>query len=102
MRVAVVQLNAQDDVGHNLSRARHWIAQAAAAGAEFVTLPENFAFMGEESVKREVSETIHRTGGNYGPIVSTLLEGAIKHGVWVLGGGLPERSIDPARPFNSS
>jgi predicted amidohydrolase len=102
MRVAVVQLNSQDDVGHNLGRVRHWIAQAAAAGAEFVTLPENFAFMGEESVKREVAEAVHRTGGAFGPIVSSLLEVAAKHGVWVLGGGMPERSSDSARPYNSS
>ena len=102
MRIAVVQLNSQDDVGLNLSRARHWIGQAASAGAQVVALPENFAFMGEEAVKREIAEVVHRAGGGFGPIVSSLLESAAKHGVWVLGGGMPERSADGARPYNSS
>ncbi len=102
MRAAVVQLNSQDDVGHNFARVRHWVAQAAAAGAELVALPENFAFIGEDAGKREIAEAVHRTGGAYGPIVTLLLEAAAKHGVWVLGGGLPERSADPSRPFNSS
>jgi predicted amidohydrolase len=34
--------------------------------------------------------------------VSTLAELAMKYGVWVLGGGMPEASDDPARPFNTS
>jgi predicted amidohydrolase len=100
MRVAVVQLNAQDEVDRNLERVRHWVAQAAAEGARLVTLPENFAFMGEESRKRELAERLD--GAFPGPILATLLESATKHGVWVLGGGMPERSDELARPFNTS
>jgi predicted amidohydrolase len=100
MRVAVVQLNTQDELLLNLSRAREWIARAAAAGAQLVTLPENFAFMGEEARKREIAE---RVDGSFpGPIVSALCEEAAARGVWVLGGGMPERSDDPARPYNTS
>jgi len=100
MRVAVVQMNSQDDVLLNLSRAREWIGRAAEAGAQLVTLPENFAFMGEEARKREIAERIddHFTG----PIVGELREEAAKRGVWILGGGMPEASGDPARPFNTS
>jgi predicted amidohydrolase len=101
MRAAVVQLNSQDDVGQNLAKVEHWVGQAAAAGAQLVALPENFAFMGEEVVKREIAEVAH-PGGAGGPIVSALLETAAKHGVWIIGGGMPERSADPARPYNSS
>jgi predicted amidohydrolase len=100
MRVAVVQLNSQDDLLENLARAREWIAQAAAEGAEFVTLPENFAFMGEEAKKRELAERVD--GAFPGPIVSALAEAATRHGVWVLGGGMPEKSDDETRPFNTS
>ena len=100
MHVAVVQLNSQDNVQTNMARARHWIAQAARAGAELVTLPENFAFMGEEAARRELAE--HVDGAFPGPIVTALAESARAHGVWVLGGGMPERSDDEARPYNTS
>ena len=100
MLAAVVQLNTQDDVVLNLSRAREWIARAAAAGAELVTLPENFAYMGEEAGKRELAERVD--GAFPGPILSALAEEAVARKVWVLGGGMPEKSDDPARPYNTS
>jgi predicted amidohydrolase len=100
MHVAVVQLNSQDDVSLNLSRVKHWIEQAARAGAKLVALPENFAFMGEEANKREIAE--HLDGAFPGPIANALVESARECRVWVLGGGMPERSDDPARPYNTS
>ncbi|MDP9002909.1 MAG: carbon-nitrogen hydrolase family protein [Myxococcota bacterium] len=100
MRVAVVQLNSQDSVAFNLARAKHWVAQAAAAGARLVALPENFAFMGEEAGKREIAESIDRALP--GPIVTALSDMATAHRVWVLGGGMAEKSPDPARPYNTS
>lgn len=100
MRAAVVQLNTQDDLALNLARVRHWVGRAAAAGAELVALPENFAFMGEEAQKRELAERVD--GAFPGPILGALAETAVKHGVWIVGGGMPERSDDLARPFNTS
>jgi predicted amidohydrolase len=100
MHVAVVQLNVQDDVGQNLERVRHWVAKAAAAGAQLVALPENFAFMGEEARKRELAEKLD--GVFPGPIFGALSEMAAKHGVWIVGGGMPEASDDIARPYNTS
>ena len=100
MHAAVIQLSSQDNVQTNLSRARHWIAQAARAGAELIALPENFAFMGEEAARREMAERLD--GAFPGPILAALAESARAHGVWVLGGGMPERSDDEARPYNTS
>ena len=114
MRVAVVQLSSQDDVAANLARARHWIAEAAKAGAELVALPENFAFMGEEDLKRTIAERVPapsesvseraraREDAPLGPIVSALAAAAKESGVWIVGGGMPEASDDAARPFNTS
>ncbi len=100
MLAAVVQLNSQDDVAHNLGRVRAWVARAAQAGARLVTLPENFAFFGDETRKRELAERLD--DASPGPIVSALRDEAAARGVWVLGGGMPERSSDPARPYNTS
>ncbi len=100
MLAAVVQLNTQDNVAANLARAQHWIARAAESGAKLVLLPENFAFMGEEAAKREIAERIDR--GRPGPIVTAIAEAAAANRVWVIAGGMPERSEDPARPFNTS
>ena len=100
MRVAIVQLNTQEDLVENLAKLRRFVGACAAAGAEWVTLPENFAFMGEEARKRELAERLD--GAFPGPILQGLTEAAAEFGVWVLGGGMPERSDDPARPFNTS
>ncbi len=100
MLAAVVQLSSQDDVARNLARVEHWVSQAAAAGAKLVTLPENFAFMGEEAAKRELAE--HLDGAFPGTILHALSGMASTHGIWILGGGMPEKSDDAARPYNTS
>jgi predicted amidohydrolase len=100
MRAAVVQLNSQDDVSANLERATHFIGEAAKAGAELVVLPENFAFSGDESKKREIAETLADAAP--GPILGALSAAAKKSNVFVIGGGMPEKSGDFERPFNAS
>jgi predicted amidohydrolase len=100
MEVAVVQLSSQDEVGQNLGRVKHWVERAAEAGAKVVALPENFAFMGEEARKRELAERLD--GAFPGPMLGCLIEAATANKVWVLGGGMPEKSDDAQRPYNTS
>lgn len=97
MNVAVIQLNCQDDVSANLGRARALVAEAANAGAELVSLPENFAFMGPEDEKRRIAERIGE-----GPISKAVIEAARDAKVWLVAGGMPEASDDAERPFNTS
>lgn len=97
MRVAAVQMNSQTDVAKNLARARELVGEAASLGATLVGLPENFAVMGEDDDKRNAAEKIESPG----PILQTLMELARTHRIHLFGGGMPERSDDPKRPYNT-
>lgn len=102
MRVAVVQLSSQDEVDGNLTRATSLVRAAAAAGAKLVALPENFAFMGEEEKKRGIAEKVPLKSTGEGPILRALSTVAKDRGIFVVGGGMPEASDDPERPYNTS
>jgi predicted amidohydrolase len=99
LAVAAVQLSSQDDVARNLERARALGAEAARRGAQLVVLPENFAFMGDEAGKRAIAESVEEARG---PIVAMVRNLARESGVWVVAGGMPERSDDVNRPYNTS
>lgn len=94
-----VQLSSQGDVAENLERAAALIAEAARRGASAVVLPENFAYMGDEEGKRFIAEEL--AGEPTGPIGRRIAEAARASGVAVIAGGFPERSVDPARPYNT-
>jgi deaminated glutathione amidase len=100
MQVAVIQLSSQDDVTKNLERVQALVAEAARAGAQVISLPENFAFMGEEQNKREIAESTE--GEKAGPITKTIVAAAKASGAWIVAGGMPEASGDAARPYNTS
>lgn len=100
VQAAVIQLSSQEDVTANLARVRELVLEAGRAGAELVAIPENFAFMGEESKKREIAERIEDDPA--GPIVQTLRHAARDARVWLVAGGMPERSPDADRPYNTS
>lgn len=97
---AVIQLSSQDDVATNLARVRERVLEAGRAGAELVALPENFAFMGEETKKREIAERVEAESD--GPIMTALRLAARDARVWLVAGGMPETSPDADRPYNTS
>lgn len=83
--IAVIQMSSGADVAANLAEARRLMADAAAAGAGLLVLPENFAVMGaRDEDKLAVAE---RAGS--GPIQDMLAEAAAKHEVWIVGGTVP-------------
>jgi len=98
-RVGAVQMCATEDVRGNLARAAELVAEAAAQGAELVSLPECFAFIGRKMAdKLPLAESLD--GG--GPIVSAVREMAQRNRVWLAAGGLPERAPDEAaRVYNT-
>jgi len=97
--VAAVQMSSQDDVEHNLARAAELIEEAAARGARLVVLPENFAYMGPEQGKRQIAERLD--GQERGPILTRIARAAERGGIFVVAGGMPERSDDVERPYNT-
>lgn len=100
-RIAAVQLTSTADLAANLRACTEAIARAASEGAEIVTLPECFAFVGAtEGDKRAAAESLD---GPIGPIQTMLGNAATKHGVWVMGGGMPESVPgDATRTFNTA
>jgi len=93
-------MRSTDDLAANLTACRALVAEAAAEGAQLVVLPECFSFLGRrEGDKLAIAEAL----ADSGPIRSTLGELATKHGVWIVGGGTPERiPDDPRRTYNTA
>jgi deaminated glutathione amidase len=88
------------DLKANLATVADLTARAAAGGAQLVALPECFSFLGRhEGDKLAIAESLRGTG----PVMSTLRELAIRHHVYLLGGGTPEIVPgDPTRTYNTA
>lgn len=99
--VGAVQLSSQADVSENLGRVSTLVGEAARRGARVVLLPENFAYLGDEEGKRAIAEDLTPEARSRGPIAARLEGLAREHRVHILAGGMPERSADPDRPYNT-
>ena len=84
-KCAAIQMASSPNVGSNLLEAGKLIAEAAKAGAKLITLPENFALMGEH----ELDKVKVREQDGEGLIQDFLSETAKKHAVWLIGGSVP-------------
>jgi predicted amidohydrolase len=93
---AVCQMNSGPDHGKNLEQARELVTRAAALGATFVSLPENFELMASSAEKREQAEAIE------GPTLTSLRELAKALGITLLCGSFAEKTADPAKVYNTS
>lgn len=97
VRLGVIQLTATDQLEANLSAAREFVAEAAARGAAWVALPENFAFMRREGLP--IQAAAQPIGGS---ITQALCQMAREHDIWLLGGTFAEAIPGDDRVFNTS
>ena len=94
--VALVQLDAREDVGRNIATAVGLADEAAAGGARLVALPEYLQYRGDDDGFRASARPIP------GPHTDPFAEVARRHSAWILVGSTAETSDDPARPYNTS
>lgn len=98
-RVAAVQLKASGTPAQNMAVARHYIADAARAGARFIVLPEHFVYYNE----KDLAAVAAQEGDITGPARSFFAEQARRHSVWLVAGTLPLFNPgDAGKPFAAS
>jgi len=87
MRVAAIQMTSGHDIEANLEVANRLLEDAAKQGAVLAALPENFAFMGQNSGdKRAIAEP-----DGAGRIQNFLSDTARRLKLWIVGGTVPLR-----------
>ncbi|MEO8571317.1 MAG: carbon-nitrogen hydrolase family protein [Chloroflexota bacterium] len=94
--IALVQLDARDDVAANIAAAVALANEAAAGGARLIALPEYLQYRGSNDGFRASAQPIP------GPHTEPFAEVARRRGVWILVGSTAEVSSDPLRPYNTS
>ena len=96
-RIAAVQMISGPEVGPNLVTAGRLIAEAAAAGAQLVALPEYFPLIGVTDADRLTAREVDGVG----PMQDFLAATARRHGIWLVGGSIPLLAQDPGKLRNS-
>ncbi len=95
MRVAVCQVNSQEDRDHNLAAARKLVQQAADAGARLVVLPEYVDYLGPGATEPE-PEPVDGEFGQWAAHAARSL------GIWLHAGSFHEAGPEPGRTYNTS
>ncbi len=96
MRVAIVQMTSTDDLRANLAAAESFVADAAGQGAEFIALPEMFAYM------RREGQAFPHAQGPEGEIITSVQRWARRHRARILAGSIAEHAEGEERVFNTS
>jgi predicted amidohydrolase len=91
-----VQLNTRQDTAATLEVARTLVEEAAATGADLVTLPETWAYKGGREGIVASAEAPD------GPSNSALAELALRHRMYLLAGSIYEPSPAAGRVYNTS
>lgn len=95
-RIAVAQMTSTHDVEKNFETCRQLVQQAKERGARLVSLPENFAFLGEKD-----GDVL----GQKRPLESDLVKRyralAAEHHLWLSLGGFAEDGPDERHAYNA-
>lgn len=92
---AALQMTSVPDLVKNLTQAEELIDLAVRRGAEYITLPENFSFLGDESGKLAQSADICTASEKF---LKTMAQ---RYQVTILGGGYPVPT-DDGRVYNTA
>jgi nitrilase len=85
VRVAAIQMVSTPRVDDNLDSAAGLIAEAAAAGAKLVVLPEYWPIISDN----DADKLACREALGSGPLQAFLSLNARKHAIWLIGGSIP-------------
>jgi deaminated glutathione amidase len=96
LRVAIVQMNSQDDKTANVSAAMAGIERAAREGARLVSLPEVWTYLGPSEGSAAAAETIP------GPLTDQLAATARDLDLYLHAGSIYERVEGEARIYNTT
>lgn len=96
LRVAVGQLQSTPDVASNMAQIRRLVEEASSRGVHWLALPENAPYLGPESGKEAVAESMD------GSLLKSIEAMSRDSGVAVLLGSTVESMTDGARTYNTS
>jgi deaminated glutathione amidase len=92
---AALQMTSVPELSKNLAQAEELIDLATRRGAELVTLPENFSFLGDEATKFSLADEICSASEKF---LKTMAQ---RYRITLLGGGYPVPSPD-GRTYNTA
>ena len=93
LMVSAIQMDSQGDEAKNLSKALKLIDRAADAGAEVVTLPEMFNYIGSKLRYKEIA------GRHHDIAVLELAKKCQHHAIWIHCGSMIEKAKDKQGKF---
>jgi deaminated glutathione amidase len=96
VKIACIQLNSGEDKAANVAKAAELVAEAAAAGARFVVLPETWTYKGRAKGFAKAAEPVD---GRSNSVLAGL---AREHRMYILAGSIYERTPFPDRFGNAS
>jgi len=96
VRVGLVQMCSDDRVERNLAAAERLVRRAAAAGAEWILLPENFAYLRSEGEPLAFVDPIPGRLSKWGAELARAL------GIWFTMGSFPESIRGSRKARNTS